>query len=197
MNNILYFDSQDHSSCAVFGQALSDLLRLYRTPSSPLVFLCIGSDRATGDSLGPLIGYKLSRSLHQNFHVYGTLEDPVHAKNLIESVNKIYRHHEDPYIIAIDASLGTKAHVGYYTLGAGALKPGAGVGKDLLRVGNAHITGIVNIAGLVDRMLLQTTRLNTVMALADRISLGIQYGLHLSRHPSGLHKKLPEFPVFR
>ena len=25
----------------------------------PIIFVCIGTDRSTGDSLGPLIGYKL------------------------------------------------------------------------------------------------------------------------------------------
>lgn len=162
-----------------FGQAFSDLLLTHMAPASPLVFLCIGSDRATGDSLGPLLGYKLSQFSAGNFHVYGTLADPVHAKNLVETVAGIYATHQTPYIIAVDASLGSRAHIGYYTLGVGSLKPGTGVGKDLLRVGDAHITGIVNIAGLVDRMLLQTTRLNTVMGLADVISLGIHYGLHL------------------
>jgi len=65
------------------------------------------------------------------------------------------------------------------TLGIGSLKPGAGVGKDLISVGDVFITGIVNLSGLLDRMLLQTTRLHTVMSLADRIYLGIRYGLNL------------------
>ena len=112
-------------------------------------------------------------------------EDAVHeafiriAKNLHKIVEEIYATHQNPYLVAVDASLGTKAHIGYFTLGSGSLKPGSGVGKELLSVGDAHITGIVNMAGLFDRTLLQTTRLNTVMSLADRIFLGIRYGLHL------------------
>ena len=38
------------------------------------------TDRATGDSLGPLIGYKLQSLPYQNIYVHGTLEKPVHAK---------------------------------------------------------------------------------------------------------------------
>lgn len=179
MNRTLYFNSEETSSCIQFGQAFSELLKNGRPPSSPLVFLCIGSDRATGDALGPLIGYKLSASSRQDFTVYGTLASPVHAKNLHKIVEEIYATHQNPYLVAVDASLGTKAHIGYFTLGSGSLKPGSGVGKELLSVGDAHITGIVNMAGLFDRTLLQTTRLNTVMSLADRIFLGIRYGLHL------------------
>ncbi len=40
-------------------------------------------------------------------------------------------------------------------------------------VGDIHITGIVNIAGLMDHLTLQTTRLSTVIALADVIACGI------------------------
>ena len=38
-----------------------------------IIFLCIGSDRATGDSLGPLIGYKLQNINCPYFHIYGSL----------------------------------------------------------------------------------------------------------------------------
>ncbi|MBQ8798760.1 MAG: spore protease YyaC [Lachnospiraceae bacterium] len=179
MNTIHYYNAEDYASSVQFGQALCTMLKEQLTQNQPLIFLCIGSDRATGDSLGPIIGYKLEQSSFGNYFVYGTLEAPVHAKNLATVVQTIHRRHKNPYIIAIDASLGKQAHVGYYTLGIGSLKPGAGVGKDLIAVGDVFITGIVNLAGLLDRMLLQTTRLHTVMSLADRIYLGIRYGLGL------------------
>lgn len=179
MNTIHYYNAEDLASSARFGQTLSALLQERLQPSDTLIFLCIGSDRATGDSLGPLIGYKLEQNPNRNYFVYGTLKSPVHAKNLATVVEEIHNRHKNPYIIAIDASLGKQAHVGYYTLGIGSLKPGAGVGKDLVSVGDAFITGIVNLSGLLDRMLLQTTRLHTVMSLADRIHLGIRYGLSL------------------
>lgn len=177
MNTIHYYNAQDHTSPAKFGQTFSELLQNHLCPFHTLVFLCIGSDRATGDSLGPIIGYRLTQVTNRNYVVYGTLEEPVHAKNLATVVNEIHSRHKNPYIIAIDASLGKQAHIGYYTLGLGSLKPGAGVGKELLSVGDVFITGIVNLSGLLDRMLLQTTRLHTVMSLADRICLGIRYGL--------------------
>lgn len=179
MNTVYYYNAEDYASSAQFGQAFYSLLRERVTPNQTLIFLCIGSDRATGDSLGPLIGYKLEQHSNQNYLVYGTLESPVHAKNLATVVEEIHSRHKNPYIIAIDASLGKQAHIGYYTLGVGSLKPGAGVGKDLISVGDVFITGIVNLSGLLDRMLLQTTRLHTVMSLADRIYLGIRYGLSL------------------
>lgn len=176
---IYYFNSADGYCAYQFSQALAELIQSLGKTSEEIVFLCIGSDRATGDSLGPIIGYKLSELKYKNYTIYGTLDEPVHAKNLKETINEIKEVHKDSLIIAIDASLGNSNHVGFITLGEGPLKPGAGVSKDLPAVGDLFITGIVNFSGLLDNMLLQTTRLNIVMKLADCICLGIRFCLPL------------------
>ena len=183
-NKILYYNSSEQSSAYELGLALSGLIKKKLHYIKNIVFLCIGSDRATGDCLGPIIGYKLSKYIKQpNFHIYGTLEEPVHAKNLKDTVTMIYEKHDDVFIIAIDASLGKSDHIGYITLGEGVLKPGAGVDKNLPEVGDLFITGIVNFYGMLDHMLLQTTRLNVVMSMADKICLAINYCIsHLKQN---------------
>ena len=138
-----------------------------------LVFLCIGTDRVTGDCLGPYVGHRLSSFCFPGIYVYGTLVQPVHALNLCDTRKEILSRHPDSLIIAVDASLGQKKHLGYVTIGNGALYPGAGVQKDLPPVGDIHITGIVNTAGIMEQLTLQTTRLSTVVTLADVIACGI------------------------
>ena len=98
LNTIHYYNAEDYASSAQFGQAFSVLLREQLSPNHTLIFLCIGSDRATGDSLGPLIGYKLEQHTGRNYLVYGTLESPVHAKNLATVVEEIHNRHKNPYI---------------------------------------------------------------------------------------------------
>lgn len=177
-NRTVYFDSSKQNAAYELGMALSALIKKQLMYNKNIIFLCIGSDRATGDCLGPIIGYKLSKYInHPNFHIYGTLEHPVHAKNLKETIATIYKKHDNAFIIAIDASLGKSEHIGYIALGEGPLKPGAGVNKDLPEVGDLYITGIVNFSGMLEHMLLQTTRLNVVMSLADQICLAINYCL--------------------
>ena len=174
---MLYYNSNQHSSSYEFGKQLLEKICRQKSEEQPLIFLCIGTDRATGDSLGPIIGYKLKQRRLSSAYVYGTLESPVHAKNLGEVLREIHDTFEQPFIVAIDASLGKASHIGYFTLEDGALKPGAGVGKNLPQVGNLCITGIVNLSGFLENSLLQTTRLHTVMSLADQISTGIFYCL--------------------
>mgnify|MGYP000423502120 CR=1 FL=1 len=47
-----------------------------------IMFLCIGTDRSTGDSLGPLVGHMLRSRRLKGAAVIGTLDKPVHAMNL-------------------------------------------------------------------------------------------------------------------
>lgn len=154
--------------------------RLYSTllnklPKYDLIIACIGTDRSTGDALGPLIGSKLKASQLSNMHVYGTLDEPVHAMNLSETLAFIEDKHHNPYILAIDACLGELKSVGKVTLARGPLKPGAGVQKRLPEVGDLHLTGIVNVGGFMEYFVLQNTRLSIVMNMADQMSKAIQY----------------------
>ncbi|MBA1334713.1 MAG: Uncharacterized protein YyaC [Firmicutes bacterium] len=150
--------------------------RCYSAGRTPIIILCIGTDRSTGDCLGPLVGYKLTNSLKkENIIVLGTLDKPVHAKNLKLTMDEIAAKYPNPFIVAIDASLGAMERIGFVTVGEGPLKPGAGVSKNLPKVGDMHISGIVNFGGFMEYLILQNTRLSLVMKMANIISSGIQY----------------------
>ncbi|WP_044641410.1 spore protease YyaC [Risungbinella massiliensis] len=146
----------------------------YQPSQQNIVFICIGTDRSTGDSLGPLVGTFLERAFLPNVYVYGTLEQPVHALNLKNYLHTISEEHADAKVVAIDACLGKPKSIGYIELGVGSIRPGAGVNKDLPAVGDYHITGIVNVSGFMEYMVLQNTRLNVVMKMAETISYAIQ-----------------------
>jgi putative sporulation protein YyaC len=142
-------------------------------PQQDKVLLCIGTDRSTGDCLGPLVGTKVQAANQNYLHVCGTLEQPIHASNLREKIDEINNRFLNPYIIAVDACLGNLENVGNINVGLGAIHPGAGVNKDLPAVGDIHITGIVNVGGFLEFMVLQNTRLNTVFKLAEVISSAV------------------------
>lgn len=139
----------------------------------PIVFVCIGTDRSTGDSLGPLIGTFLKEKNVHPFHIYGTLDQPIHALNLAEKLQEIKAKYHQPFIIGIDACLGRLKSVGVIQIGSGPIKPGAGVNKELPPVGDIHISGIVNVSGIMEYFVLQNTRLNLVMNMAKTIVEGI------------------------
>ena len=169
---------EDPESLASLSNQLSKLIKQFAVQhQKELVVLCVGTDRSTGDCLGPLVGWLLTQK-KVAFPVYGTLDDPIHAGNLSEKVGDVRRCHHNPVVIAVDACLGRVESVGLITLGEGMIKPGAGVHKNLPGVGDIFFTGIVNVAGHMEFVVLQNTRLSLVMKMArlitDSIILGIK-----------------------
>lgn len=146
---------------------------LQKSADQDLVVLCIGTDRSTGDALGPLVGSRLHTYFLDDIFVYGTLEQPVHAINLADQIALITEKHPNALIVAIDACLGQYQHVGCINVADGPVKPGAGVKKELPAVGHFHITGIVNVGGFMEYFVLQNTRLHVVVSMADIIASAI------------------------
>jgi len=134
------------------------------------VAVFIGTDRSTGDSLGPLAGTLFSERRPRNMTVYGTLHRPVHATNLEAYVQHIKEEHRNPFIIAVDACLGRSTSIGYITAHKGPLRPGAALNKNLPEIGDVHLTGIVNTSGFMEHAVLQNTRLSIVMDMAKGIA---------------------------
>ena len=175
MNTISIFSENRHLRAHYNDQQgiayLQTWLKKYllQAKNRPVILLCIGTDRSTGDSLGPLTGTKIQKKHLPGLKVIGTLAEPVHAENLGSTLHKINLVYANPYIIALDACLGSIESVGFITLNQGPLKPGTAVNKELPEVGEIHLTGIVNINGFAQYMVLQNTRLNTVWQMSDVI----------------------------
>ena len=139
------------------------------------VILCIGTDRSTGDSLGPLIGYLLEQKhgLQRRCNIYGTLQTPIHALNLLDTVKHIDAAHAGAPIICVDASLGTPDRIGSITLSQRPLRPGLGVNKSLPSIGDISITGVIGTVAMSDPCQLQSIRLCMIMQMASNIAEGI------------------------
>lgn len=192
----MFFDT-DVLGRTHFGDPLSSAnlaVTLAALPLKPQIdIVCVGTDRSTGDSLGPFIGSALLKRQEEGFLppsviIHGTIHDPVHALNLAETVEKISQDGRDSSIIAIDACLGRVKSVGYISVKRGPLHPGTGVKKTLPTVGHYHIIGVVNVAGFMEHVVLQNTRLSLVIQMADVITEGLTLclGTHLSQAEAAL-----------
>ena len=172
---VFYHKAGDSFSAREFACQFQNFIEetLFASGKEKVLFLCIGSDRSTGDSLGPLVGHTLEKG--RKSKVLGTLSSPVHAMNLEKTMQYIKDFFSDCIVVAIDASVGHPSHVGYITLGKGSIKPGLGVSKNLCAVGDIFITGIVGSGCGDEPFLLQSTRLKIVVELAESICAGIDY----------------------
>lgn len=175
MSENFYVDSLDPRASFKIRDYLCNEITPLIKENRPIVFVCVGSDRSTGDSLGPLIGEKIKFLAKNNIFIYGTLENTVHAKNLESTIKYIKSKHKKAFIIAIDACLGSIENVGKVLIEKRPLRPGVALNKDLPAFGDLSILGIVNISSSLEFMVLQNTRLYTVMLLVNTISIGIHH----------------------
>ncbi len=171
-----YF-APDNASTILFSTALNEHIAYLNKEFRDLILLCIGTDKITGDCLGPLVGSKLKQ---RNFPypLYGTLEKPLHAGNLTEKLPQISTAHPNACVLAIDAAVGSKKHIGLISLSCQPLFPGKGVSRPLDPIGNISITGIINECSASSEMLLPYTSLYLVDKLAEYICKGIQETLN-------------------
>lgn len=137
----------------------------------PPVIVCIGSDLAVGDSLGPITGSMLKHKTQGlNLFVYGSLSAPITAKEMKYMRSFLKETHPDRQIIAIDAAVGDRGDIGLIKSSRAPLYPGAGANKKLGAIGDISILGIVAEQSVANFSLLNSTRLNLVYSMAEIIS---------------------------
>lgn len=144
-----------------------------QSPERPVV-LCIGSDRVTGDCLGPLVGHILTSEFNVLAYVYGSLLSPVNALNLIDTITFIKNRHPGSMIIAVDSSLGERRDIGTIRVLDDGIYPGAAAGKSLPKVGNVAITATV---AELKKSELYGVRLGLVYFLAKNIASALSMSL--------------------
>lgn len=155
------------------GDELADFFRGIRRRhhGEHIVFLCVGTDRSSGDALGPLVG---SRLMELGFkYVIGTMPNPCDAANLERLILDIP---PDSIIIAIDACLGASASVGSFLVSEQPLYPARSVGTKLPAVGNYSVAAVVNVNSPKPYWTLQMTSLHLVMQMAEQIALAAAEG---------------------
>lgn len=107
------------------------------------------------------------------YPVYGTLDNPIHALNIYESIEHIKNSHPKGNFLAIDACLGSKSSIGNIQIREGPILPGKGVGKKLPQIGHYSIVGIVDKIDENNRFSFNSVRLSFILELAEIISLSI------------------------
>jgi putative sporulation protein YyaC len=162
----------DKRAAAYLTDALTKHYFKHPHPAAEIVIICIGSVKLQGDSLGPIIGSCLSKqfSKRESIHIYGTVDKPVHALNLLKTMNYSSKAHPNGYVIAVDGCLGQFYKIGTLQLVEAPLEPGAGIGKQLPSVGHIHLKGVVNHYGSLGQIVLENASLPLIEEMAKVMS---------------------------
>ncbi len=153
------------------------------------VVLCVGSDKVVGDALAPICGGLLKKMMPPCF-VYGTLQSPVNANNLVAAVKFIKRMHPRHKILVVDASVGLPSDIGKIKFIRGGIAPGKAVGREFEKVGDFAIAGIVASKNS-EKNTLSPVRLFDAYNMAEEIAREI-YACARSFVKSPTKKTLPK-----
>lgn len=132
-----------------------------------IVVICIGTDKWIFDSLAPFVG-SILESRGFEFPVYGTIEHPIHAINLKNSLIKIKKNHPNGFFIGIDACYSDEDSQLEIHLRDCPIHPGAGTNKKLPNIGDVSIVGIIAVTDNDNK--LHEIRLRDVICMANKIA---------------------------
>lgn len=144
---------------------------------SEITFLCVGTDRITGDCFGPLVGSRLIEQLkdynYSNINVYGSLKENLSYKNINKIIEKI---NKKTITIVIDAALSKEENIGKIFVSNSKTILGKGLEKNKIEIGDISIKSVVAKDHKIAKCnfkALQNISLNGVMTLANIVSEGI------------------------
>ncbi|NCA66961.1 MAG: spore protease YyaC, partial [Clostridia bacterium] len=137
------------------------------------VIICIGSDKISGDALGPVVGGLLRNKYKLPCPVYGTEQYPVNGVNLPDYRNMLDSFHVSSSVVAVDAAVGEAHEIGRVKIRSGGIKAGGALNSPHKMLGDIGILGVV--AEKCDNVLgaLLETPFALIEEMAERIALSI------------------------
>ena len=105
-------------------------------------FVCIGTNRIISDSFGPRVGKKLKQVFYknENINVYGTMENPIHLKNVEYFLKKMENKNQ---IILIDSAIGRKEDIGNTYVNRGGIEIGKAFNHSIYIPANINIKTVI------------------------------------------------------
>lgn len=140
--------------------------------SGQIVVVCFGTPTVNGDSFGPRVGSFL-REYNLPCFVYGTLENPVTARNMSEYIAFIKRVHSGDTILSVDASLGKRERIGKIAVRTDGVCP-AGIKGENRRFGDVGVLGVVGDKDTDHMSALLTANTDKVSKMADKVAVMIK-----------------------
>lgn len=178
--NLLHEEDECEDIKNIFINDFSRYLYEERKMYFETVFLCIGTDRIIGDSLGPIVGTMLQEKLEKynffNISIYGTLQENICYTNIQDVLKVINKKHKNACIIVIDAALSHEDNIGKIFVSKEKMILGKGLSKQKIEVGDISIKAVVGKNYKLSKYnfsSLQNISLNVVIRLAQLISDGI------------------------
>lgn len=151
-----------------------------------IIFLCIGTNLVTGDSIGPIVGTNLKNDLknitkfkselyltNRNIEVLGDMSNNISYNNIEDNIKNISN---DNFIIVIDSALSTEDNIGKIFVHNRGLKYAESLKRKNNLIGDMSIKAVVgkNTKNrLKNFKVLKNTSTKRILAMSNFVSKGI------------------------
>lgn len=115
---------------------------LIKNAKKKVVFLCIGTSKVTGDSVGPRVGSLLKKKVN-NVEVIGDLENNLGYEDINEKIYEIKKMGERNSLIVIDSALYKTECIGKIFIQNRGLQYGSCLKKTNKIIGDISIKAVV------------------------------------------------------
>lgn len=161
-----------------YNMFVNDLKSKMNNKDKVIIFLCIGTNKVTGDSLGPIVGTNLQKMLKGNkrIKVFGNMNNPINALNIKENIDYINKMYMDKYIIVIDSAVSDKNLIGEIFITRNKTILGNGINNKISEIGDISIKCSVckdEYSSVNNFKSLQNVPKRFIKNLANIVSIGI------------------------
>ena len=101
-----------------------------------LLFLCIGSEKISGDCIGPIVGTLLKEKYRIPYPVLGTEDNSVNGANIRAYRDNIKKYFPDYKIIAVDSAVGDDKDLWTLKIREGGVRAGGALNPSVEYYGN-------------------------------------------------------------
>ena len=165
-------------------KSLEERILRIGTEYSNLIFLCIGTNKVVGDSIGPIVGNSLKCMENDFVQIYGTIENTLNFRNAKEIIERLQVDSMNPFFVTIDAALSESNNKGDIVLSEGYIKIGKALQKSICFYSNVNIKCVVGKSYKEKERNLTELRkvsLQETIKMADIVSNGIKNVLKKSK----------------
>jgi putative sporulation protein YyaC len=157
---------------------VNELKKKIDNRNKKIVFLCIGTNKVTGDSFGPLVGTKLQKLLRYNkkISILGNIDKPINALNIEDKLLYVNKKYTDKYVIVVDSAVSEIELIGEIFVTKNKMVLGKGINRKISEIGDISIKCSVckdEYSGIENFKSLKNVPKEFIKNLADIVSIGI------------------------
>jgi len=120
-----------------------------------IIFLCIGTNKVIGDSIGPIVGTNLKKDLKNNLKfkgnlnfdnnikIIGDMSNNISYNNIEDNIKNLKNTSKDNFVIVIDSALSSENNIGKIFVHNRGLKYAESLKRNNEIIGDMSIKAVV------------------------------------------------------